>query len=417
MFDGHSDLLFEDNISPNDISRHDPGRYDHYEELDYPQRCHRLKWSYEMRPTCHAFHELSLARSSSPYSLQDWHYNYLAHGHYRDTWMFSPIAAFGNHHNFVLKSLRLAERRNFTAFEMSQIQLEALSMLRTIQSKRTFGIYGHCGTSVLVQAGTPIDKYLLPHLDLYDPWRLAAMQKDDVYPMNMVTTEQKLYITLAMAEGLATLHGHEEGVIVNDDVQVQQFLVAPDESGRLYLRLNDFNNARVLKWKRDNTRYCSFRSHFDWVNRPPEEIRKSHVDETADVYAFGNIMYTILTGLLPYHDYATWDDAVEALKNGIKPTIDPRYRTRSLIESRLVEIMEPCWAYKRSDRISIFDVVVHLRETRRQYEAQMNRTLNESDLLKELIDMAQDDGKSWNRRYEHYYRSTRHNSRRARREL
>ena len=41
--------------------------------------------------------------------------------------------------------------------------------------------------------------------------------------------------------------------------------------------------------------------------------------------------------------------------------VDPRYRGRSFIEGKLVEIMEKCWAYNPTKRPSIFEVVEFLR--------------------------------------------------------
>ena len=388
----------DETTPPGDVHREDPGRYDHYEELDYPQRCHRLKWSYDIRPTCQAFHEFSLERPQSPTSLQEWDYTYLGSGNYRDTWKFvqtSPQSKLDNRappQQMVIKTLRLNERRNFTAFEFQQVQLEAMAMQKTTSSQRTFDIYGHCGTSVMVQAGTSLEKYILPfdypdaYDDRYGQARMDIIQKDDVYPMNVLTPEQKLYIALAMAESLAVLHGHEEGLIVNDDIQVAQFLVAADDNtGRLQLRLNDFNNARIPKWKFDEPRYCSFVSIYEWTNRSPEEITGDWADEKVDVFALGNVFYSVLTGLPPYYNYPTIDEAISAISSGKTPYLDSRWRNRSLIEGRLVEIMEPMWKFHREDRINIFEVVKHLRETVTMHAATGNGNKDETALLTELL--------------------------------
>jgi hypothetical protein len=42
--------------------------------------------------------------------------------------------------------------------------------------------------------------------------------------------------------------------------------------------------------------------------------------------------------------------------------IDPRWRTRSYVEGKLVEIMEKCWKYNPDERIDIFEVVRLLRD-------------------------------------------------------
>lgn len=44
------------------------------------------------------------------------------------------------------------------------------------------------------------------------------------------------------------------------------------------------------------------------------------------------------------------------------PYIDPRWRTRSYVEGKLVEIMEKCWMYDPDERIDIFEAVRLLRE-------------------------------------------------------
>ena len=47
--------------------------------------------------------------------------------------------------------------------------------------------------------------------------------------------------------------------------------------------------------------------------------------------------------------------------------IDERYRTRSYIEGRMVEIIERCWDYKPEERATIFEVVEYLRETKETF--------------------------------------------------
>lgn len=78
----------------------------------------------------------------------------------------------------------------------------------------------------------------------------------------------------------------------------------------------------------------------------------------------GANMFTLLTGLFPY--YEIWDryEIEKIIADGNKPYLDPRWKTRSYIEGRMVEIMEECWEVVPEDRVSIFEVVAHLRETK-----------------------------------------------------
>ena len=52
--------------------------------------------------------------------------------------------------------------------------------------------------------------------------------------------------------------------------------------------------------------------------------------------------------------------------NGRRPYVDPRLRTRSYIESKLIEIMELCWEHERKKRIDIFSVVKLLHDVQSQ---------------------------------------------------
>lgn len=60
--------------------------------------------------------------------------------------------------------------------------------------------------------------------------------------------------------------------------------------------------------------------------------------------------------------------------DGKLPFVDPRYRTRSYLEGKLVEIMEQCLEYKRRNRSNIFEVVEFLRNVK--FEAQKNGELD-----------------------------------------
>ena len=85
--------------------------------------------------------------------------------------------------------------------------------------------------------------------------------------------------------------------------------------------------------------------------------------------SFGNNIFALLTGLHPYEAELVYEDvdeyerlAIKAIKNGVTPYIDPRYKNRSPEERLLVEVMERCFAYNPDERPSIFDVVSWLQK-------------------------------------------------------
>ena len=54
--------------------------------------------------------------------------------------------------------------------------------------------------------------------------------------------------------------------------------------------------------------------------------------------------------------------ARKMLLNGQRPIIDPRYRTNSVGEAALVDIIERAWEHDVDKRISVFEIIPMLRK-------------------------------------------------------
>ena len=68
----------------------------------------------------------------------------------------------------------------------------------------------------------------------------------EVERMNMLSPTRKLVWALDMVEAVALLHNHHRGLIIHDDIQLSQFMIANDGS----LKMGDFNRAEVSgQWK------------------------------------------------------------------------------------------------------------------------------------------------------------------------
>jgi len=290
-------------------------------------------------------------------------YRYFGRGSFRQGWHLFNI---DQNEDYALKTNRYMKGKDFDVDEhvFGQVQIEAITMLENQHSKRTTAIFGYCGTSILVEVGSPLENSIFREdtRHFVSQEKLDREQVDDVKPKNDYTPPEKLRMVLAMAESVAVIHGNPKGVLANHDLGIDQWLTMKDGT----IKLNDFNKARFLPFNPDKREYCKFWSHQDYdVYLAPEEIEGEMVTEAIDVCVFGKIVYTILTGLMPYYHKKTGDAAFEAIELREPPFVDPRYRARSIIEGRLVEMMEMCWVHDPEGRASIFEVVAHLRETAR----------------------------------------------------
>ena len=160
------------------------------------------------------------------------------------------------------------------------------------------------------------------------------------------------------------MHGMPGGVIVHGDTHPEQWLRAKD--GRLVL--NDFNNGEILEWNHEKHKYCGSWRQYGGFYRAPEEYPGRHIEEGIDTFAFGNNIYCLLTGLWPfYDDKSVYPVIQKKLLKGERAFIDPRYRKRSYIESKLVQVMELTWEHDPKKRVSIFEVVKFLRSVKQEH--------------------------------------------------
>lgn len=192
------------------------------------------------------------------------------------------------------------------------------------------------------------------------------LYKDGLESFNDYTVEEKLDMALSMAESLADLHGFRDGVIVHDDVQLCQWLRTKD--GRI--KLGDFNRAEVMEYDLKKKKYCRYINGGCYGNyRAPEEYDSDYLNEAIDVFSFGNNIYSLLTGLWVFYDTDDDPSVQEKVINGTRALIDPRWKKRSFIEAKLVEVMEQCWIHNTDKRMDIFQAVQKLREIKTEYES------------------------------------------------
>jgi hypothetical protein len=237
-----------------------PYQYWYSEDIEglHQFSCRRPSWTKLQFLNCNTFHEMSLSRDyqdkGSEARLKAPNYqefdNYLTtHGYYRDVWVNSqPVEGTTT----ILKTTRF--QFDFGWRNLLDVHREALIMERLTMFPNIVTAYGHCGTSVLTEAlPYEVERYVVPGTG-YKNKQPLLYDESNVNSQNKLTAHERLVTALEMAESIAVLHGFADGVIVHDDIQLQQWLRAADGT----LKLGDFNRATILDWNDKEKRYCKY---------------------------------------------------------------------------------------------------------------------------------------------------------------
>jgi len=322
--------------------------------------CKHVSWHHLYTPTCLKFHEIDVLQ-----------YRMVNHGYYRDAWF--AMSEYGGEY-IALKTLR--KRHKFKSSTYESIRLDALVMERLASSPRIVDMYAHCGTSIITERfAEEIQELIVPGHGWMKQSELN--DNDDVKPQNNYTAKEKLTIALEMAESIADLHGFKDGLIVHDDIQPCQWLRTKDGK----MKLNDFNRAEVMLWDEKEEKYCKYTNGGGYGQyRSPEEFDNGLLNEKIDIYSLGNNFYALLTGL--WNFYENEDDQVvqEKIIGNEIPFIDERYRSRSIEEKALVNVMQYCWKYNPKKRPTIFEVIRMLRYAQRESEKLAMEEKNRHDM-------------------------------------
>ena len=133
---------------------------------------------------------------------------------------------FSLQHSFLQQNESIAVKDMFPSNDFEHkdyefMRMDAMVAERLTSSPRIYEIYGFCGLSILSE--------FFPHGDMEDVaitrgegYLLTEEAQEDyleeLEPYNDLSNEQRLVMSLQMAEALADLHGDVAGVISHQDV-------------------------------------------------------------------------------------------------------------------------------------------------------------------------------------------------------
>lgn len=172
---------------------------------------------------------------------------------------------------------------------------------------------------------------------------LADLLLEDSIQM---TFRMKIKFALDAALGMLYLHTSNP-VILHRDLKSDNLLVSDDWG----IKVGDFGLTRFISEKKQMTQVGTPM----WM--APEIIMGKKYTEKADVYAFGIILWEILTRMEPYDDKEPMQIVVEVVNEGLRPAIPAHMFT-----SPLVPLMMDCWQTEPDDRPTFDRVVDRLKQ-------------------------------------------------------
>jgi serine/threonine protein kinase len=308
--------------------------------------CVKADWHTFSFPNCNGIHEIDLASIRIRQKTTNETIGVLNHGMWRTVWAVDPYVATELQALKVIKGEFEVDDRNF-----DRHRRDALVMERLTSSPNIVDIYGFCGNTMLTEF---ISKTLEDVVKQDEEDEDAAVA--ETYPTR-TTPEGRLRLALDVARGVEAIHSIPGGPIIHADITAQQFLVTSDGT----VKLNDFNRCRFMPRRNITGKKCPIRiPQAPGKDRAPEEYKEEELDEKMDVYSVANVLYTIMTGELPWSSWSTLETK-KMVKKGVIPFIPEEFREPGSLDMVLTNLTERAYINDPRDRISAPDLVTALQ--------------------------------------------------------
>jgi len=156
----------------------------------------------------------------------------------------------------------------------------------------------------------------------------------------------KLKFLMDAARGIAHLHASNPPIL-HRDLKSDNLLVTHDWT----VKVADFGLTRFISEKKQMTQVGTPM----WM--APEIIMGRKYSSSADVYAFGIILWEVLTRLEPYEDKEPMQIVVEVVNENLRPNLPGTFA-----DSPLVPLMKDCWHENPEHRPSFEKILERLVE-------------------------------------------------------
>ena len=221
-----------------------------------------------------------------------------------------------------------------------------VNILSTIKHPSVVVFIGFSSVDFNNEKNPVIITEILPNGSLYD---VLSLERKGLSNFNWNMT-RKLINIYGIASAMSFLHANK---IIHRDLKPANILM--DEF--LCPKIADFGLSKKMH---TNESSKIIGSTLDCKGTPlymaPEIWSNAEYSTACDVYAFGIILYEILSTEEPFKELSMYDVRSQTLK-GIRPKID------SSIPPSYTDLIQCCWAQNPADRPSFDEIVESLRST------------------------------------------------------
>jgi hypothetical protein len=183
-----------------------------------------------------------------------------------------------------------------------------------------------------------------PPFSIVTNWEGGGSLWDELHQRKALNRTQLAIVAIDVARGLRFLHSRQ---ILHRDLKSLNVLLSEDGQARIC----DFGFSRKLT---SGKRMTNQIGTSQWM-APELLIGNSAYDGAVDVYAYGILLWEIVTKLIPYGEMPMIEIIQEVVENDLRPVIPAG------ISVKLTKLMKNCWARNPEDRPTFAEIVKEFR--------------------------------------------------------
>jgi len=191
--------------------------------------------------------------------------------------------------------------------------------------------------------------FIMEHVDAET--LASILQKKHALPI-----AEALEIVRQMADGLGAAH---TAGIVHRDLKPENVFIGHESNGAVLVKIFDFGVAKVTRAKSRLTHVGAIFGTPSYMS--PEQARGQAVDQRADIYALGVMLFEMLAGQLPFDG----EDPLAVMAQHVDAPVPPLKQTLSgeAVPPGVEAVVRRCLEKNRDDRYpSVAELLVDLED-------------------------------------------------------